>query len=179
MAKPRRVIDVDVYEEEEKEPQRRHRVPESNSGRGPKRKIERKIDRDEDEERRAASNSNPGNFDLGQLTGLLQNVDMNQIASMLGGLGGNSGGGQGLLGNIAQMMGGSGGQNLFGNLAGMMGGAPEPDNAPPAAPMYNGPFRGDRRLQVLSALKPMVSPERAALIDMIMQIYVISKVLRG
>ena len=160
MGKPKRVIDVDVYEEDEREPRRRQRTPERNSsGRTPKRNIERKIDREEDTDNKASSNSNQGSFDFGQFAGLLQNVDMNQISALLGGLGGNSGGGQGLLGNLAQMM----------------GGAPAPENAP----MYNNPFAGDKRMQLLSALRPMVSPERSALIDMVMQIYAISRILRG
>lgn len=176
MGKPKRVIDVDVYEEDEREPRGRQRAPERNSsGRTPRRNIERKIDRDEDTDNKASSNSNQGNFDFGQLAGLLQNVDMNQISALLGGLGGNSGGGQGLLDNIAQMMGNGGGSNLLGNLAGMMGGASAPENAP----MYNSPVAGDKRMQLLSALRPMVSPERAALIEMVMQIYAISRILRG
>lgn len=201
MGKPKRVIDVDVYDEEKKDsvenneerperrserrpeerterrPERRHderadrrseerseRRPERRHEERPERKSERRSERRRDNNS-ANSNSNGkfdfNNIDFGQIAGLLQNVDLNQISSLLGGLGGSSGGGQGLLGSISKMM----------------GGAAAPQGNP--APSASIPYRGDRRLEVLNAIKPMVAPERAALIDMIMQIYVISKILRG
>lgn len=38
---------------------------------------------------------------------------------------------------------------------------------------------GDRGIELLNALKPMVSAERADIIDMIIQVYLIKRILKG
>jgi hypothetical protein len=44
---------------------------------------------------------------------------------------------------------------------------------------YAPALRGERGVDILWALRPMVSAERAALIDMVVQIYTIGKILTG
>ncbi|MDT8719127.1 hypothetical protein IAI10_20975 [Clostridium sp. 19966] len=161
MARQRKVIDVDVYDEDKKEPSNQNT-------------------NNEDSNNINLGNNNLGNIDFNQLASMMQNVDMKQLSSLLGGLGGlgslgNLGGAGGLLGNL----GGAGG--LLGNLAGMLGGAQpqaQPQMQQPNAGLSGIPVGGDRRLQILGALRPMVSPERAALIDMVLQIYMISRILK-
>lgn len=94
-----------------------------------------------------------GNMDFGNLAGMLKNVDMSQIMNLLGSV------------DMSQI------SSLFGSMSGGGGNA-----ATGAGP---GPIRGrNREFEVLNAIKPMVSSERADLIDIILQIYTISKILR-
>ena len=98
------------------------------------------------------------NIDMSQIAGLLKNVDISQLLSMVSSLGG---------------VGGIG--NILGGLSGI-GGNSEQVRSGERGEVRN--YSGDRRLEVLYALKPMVTPERANLIDMIVQIYIISKILK-
>lgn len=94
------------------------------------------------------NNDGFANMDFGNLAGLLKNIDMSQIMSLLGSV------------DMGQL------SSLFG--AGGMNSADTNEQKP----------RGNKEFQVLNALKPMVSSDRADLIDMILQIYTISKILR-
>lgn len=94
-----------------------------------------------------------GNMDFGNLAGMLKNVDMSQIMNLMGSL------------DMSQI------SSMFGAMSGGAGNA--------AAGAEPGPTRGrNREFEVLNAIKPMVSSERADLIDIILQIYTISKILR-
>lgn len=122
-----------------------------------------------DDKGKNESNSNNidfNNIDFGQITDLLKNVDINQLSSMMGGLG-----------DLNSIIGGSDG--LLGNIFGGSAAPPEPAEEKVREADYPLPYPGDKRIAILSALKPMVSPERAGLIDMVIQIYIISKILRG
>lgn len=96
-----------------------------------------------------------GNIDFESLAGLLKNVDISQIMNLLGSV------------DMNQI------SSLFGSFSGGAGrGNDSPDFEVPS-------FGGrSREYEVLNAIKPMVSPERGDLIDIILQIYTISKILR-
>ena len=96
-----------------------------------------------------------GNMDFGNLAGMLKNVDMSQIMNLLGSV------------DMSQI------SSMFGSMSGGGGNA--------SAGAESGPIIGrgrGREFEVLNAIKPMVSSERADLIDIILQIYAISKILR-
>jgi hypothetical protein len=123
-----------------------------------------------------------GGIDMNQISGLLQNVDMNQISGLLKNVDMNQI--SGLLKNIdisqllsmVSSIGGVGGiGNILGGLSGIGGNSQQSNSVERGAARH---YSGDRRLEVLYALKPMVTPERANLIDMILQIYTISKILK-
>lgn len=138
------------------------------------------------------------NIDMNQIAGMMKNIDFNQLSSMMSALGGADGignilgglAGSGGIGNILGGLAGSGGLgSILGGLAGsgglgsILGGLSGLGDSS-QADKYEGKreYRhnsGDRRIDVLYALKPLVSPERASLIDMILQLYIISKILRG
>ncbi|AGK96314.1 hypothetical protein [Clostridium pasteurianum] len=105
-------------------------------------------------------NAGFGNMDFGNLAGMLKNVDMSQIMNLMGSV------------DMNQM------SSLFGSMSGGGGNAGNNGNTANAAnsARYSG-GRG-REFEVLNAIKPMVSPERGDLIDIILQIYTISKILR-
>lgn len=160
------------------------------------------------------------NMDFGQIAGMLQNVDLSQIASLFGGAGNKpvnktgekaagdqglldslgtlvgSGAGQGLLGGLGALAASGGGQGLLdslgsllgnGGIQGLLGGLGDttgttesnPTNQRQAVQGYTPALRGERGVDILWALRPMVSVERAALIDMVVQLYTIGKVLKG
>ncbi|OPJ55343.1 hypothetical protein [Clostridium oryzae] len=135
MSKQRKVIDVDLFDEN---------------------------NRNENQNKNSQSNFDFNNIDISQLMGLLKNVDINQLTSMMGGLG-----------DLSSIIGGSGG--FLGNLLGGLGSSTQEKSS---IPNYSVPYSGDKSIAILSALKPMVSVERAALIDMVIQLYAISRILR-
>ncbi|WP_026881721.1 hypothetical protein [Clostridium akagii] len=94
------------------------------------------------------NNDNFANMDFGNLAGLFKNIDMSQIMSLLGSV------------DIGQL------SSLFGPMG--MNSANVAEERP----------RGNKEFEVLNALKPMVNSDKADLIDMILQIYTISKILR-
>lgn len=94
---------------------------------------------------------NLDNLDLGNLAGLLKNVDINQIFNLLNSI------------DIGQL------SSLFGSTN---------MNTNVNANANAGNIRGGKEVQVLSAIRPMVNSQRAELIDMILQIYSISKILK-
>lgn len=187
MAKQRRVIDADYYEDngserrvrrsvdkEDNRPQASNRVDEYEDEQVERRARRRRHQTDNSSNKTNSggnTNSNAGpnpmdfsNIDFSQIASMLQNVDMNQLSSMLSGMGGLGG-----LGNLAGMfMGGAPG-------AAAGGGAPTQGRQPMPGAI---PFTGDRRIDLLNAVRPMVTPERAGIIDMIIQLYTISKILR-
>lgn len=92
-----------------------------------------------------------GNNDsFGNLAGLFKNIDMSQIMSLLGSV------------DISQV------SSLFGSMGGMNPEETGNDFVP----------SGGKAYKVLNALKPMVNSDQADLIDMILQIYTISKILK-
>lgn len=97
-----------------------------------------------------------GNIDFENLAGILKNVDISQIMNLLGSV------------DMNQI------SSLFGSFSGGGGGRGNDSQEYEAAP-FGG--RG-KEYEVLNAIKPMVSPERGDLIDIILQIYTISKILR-
>ncbi len=94
------------------------------------------------------NNDNFANMDFGNLAGLFKNIDISQIMSLLGSV------------DIGQL------SSLFGPMG--MKSADINEKRP----------RGNKEFEVLNALKPMVNSDKADLIDMILQIYTISKILR-
>jgi hypothetical protein len=91
-----------------------------------------------------------GNNDtFGNLSGLFKNIDMSQIMSLLGSV------------DFSQL------SSLFGPMG--MNSESIPNDPLPS---------GGKAYRVLNALKPMVNPEQVDLIDMILQIYTISKILK-
>ncbi|WP_139905412.1 hypothetical protein [Clostridium thermarum] len=120
-----------------------------------------------------------GNQDiLNSLSALAGSGGGEGLLNALGALAG-SGGGQGLLGSLASFLGSGAGQALLGNLGNIAsvlnnsGGKGGYDNG------LNSTLRGERGVEILWALRPMVSPERAALIEMVIQLYTIGKILKG
>jgi hypothetical protein len=127
------------------------------------------------------------NIDMSQIMGLMQNIDFNQLSSMVSALGGVGGignilgglsGGSGGIGSILSGLSGGGGiGSILGALSGA--GATSEDNKHDRnRNREKTHYSGDRQLDVLYALKPLVTPERANLIDMILQLYIISRILR-
>ncbi|MFT8314160.1 MAG: hypothetical protein ABF633_07855 [Clostridium sp.] len=102
-------------------------------------------------------NTGFGNMDFGNLAGMLKNVDMSQIMNLLGSV------------DMNQM------SSLFGSMSGGGGNSGNGGSTGNTARYSGG--RG-REFELLNAIKPMVSPERGDLIDIILQIYTISKILR-
>ncbi|WP_010238609.1 hypothetical protein [Clostridium arbusti] len=94
-------------------------------------------------------NQDFGNMDFGNLAGMLKGIDMSQIMNLLGSV------------DMSQM------SSLFGSMSGGSA-APEPGIA----------RHSNREFELLNAIKPMVSAERGDLIDIILQIYTISKILK-
>lgn len=95
------------------------------------------------------SNSSNDNDVNTQNTGLdFSNIDMGQLSNLLNNV------------DLSQL------SSLFGSMN--MG--PSGSAAPSGL--------GDRRIQLLNAVKPLVPSERADIIDLIMQIYTISKILK-
>lgn len=90
------------------------------------------------------------NMDPNMLNGLFNNVDMNQLSSILSGMGGN------MRGNT------NGNTNASNNNI-------SPNAAQPA---------GDRRIDLLNAIKPLVDAERSNFIDTVIQLYAISKIIK-
>ncbi|WP_163194173.1 hypothetical protein [Clostridium thermarum] len=120
-----------------------------------------------------------GNQDiLNSLSALAGSGGGEGLLNTLGALAG-SGGGQGLLGSLASFLGSGAGQALLGNLGNIAsvlnnsGGKDGYDNG------LNSALRGERGVEILWALRPMVSTERAALIEMVIQLYTIGKILKG
>ena len=212
MGKRRRVIDVDVYEEDNgnqlysrkvddnkgNERSRRHNKDEERASK----KKSRRDDYEENVERDGSSNFDFNNLDFGQIASMLQNTDLNQISSLLGGLGnskdgsqgileglgalgglGASDSGQGLLGGLGSLLGSGGLQGILGSLGGLGGLAGMLNNGPSDSRedgVYKDlTFRGDRGVEILWALRPLVTPERASLIEMVVQLYAIGKILKG
>jgi hypothetical protein len=128
----------------EEERGRRSRSSETHSDRNSDRYNERKDGRHRERSGRSSNAAAPNNngFDFGQLAGILKNVDIGQIASLLG------------------------------NFGGFAGGAPAGSGGPGLR------YAGDRRMDILNALKPMVSEDRANIIDVIMQFYSIARILK-
>lgn len=91
------------------------------------------------------------NVDVNQLASMLNNIDLSQVSSMLSGL--NSGGN----GN------GNGNENEN-----------ESRN-------YNqlSSGQGDKRVEILNAIKPLMDEEKGNLISSIIQLYTISKILKN
>lgn len=143
------------------------------------------------------NNLNMGNLDMNQLMNMLQNVDFNQVASMLSSFGinpANLGAGNaanpGSQGNNPGPSAGGGAQNMSGagsyannpgpnmnNQGSPFGGMPGMSGMP-GMPNMGQFFNGDRRWQLLNALRPMVDSERGRLLEMIMQLYAVSRILR-
>ncbi|AJA48975.1 hypothetical protein CPAST_c29090 [Clostridium pasteurianum DSM 525 = ATCC 6013] len=96
-----------------------------------------------------------GNIDFENLSGILKNVDISQIMNLLGSIDMNQ---------ISSLLG------SFSGGGGRGDASPEYE----ASPFYG---RG-REYEVLNAIKPMVSAERGDLIDIILQIYTISRILK-
>jgi hypothetical protein len=126
------------------------------------------------------------NIDINQIMGLMQNIDFNQLSSMMSALGGAGGIGNilsGLSGNggIGSILGGLAGGGGIGSILGALSGAGGASHSEDSKSVRNRErtrYSGDRQLDVLYALKPLVTPERANLIDMILQLYIISRILR-
>lgn len=165
MGRHKRVIDADYYEEDDNvRPLNKSRSSVVNDSyeedendrvsRGNNQQTRRKKNADN------ANNNLNGidlnNIDFSQISSLLQNVDMSQLASMLSGFGGMGG-----LGNL-------------GGLASNLGGNEASSGAIPKAM----PSTGDKRLDLLSAIRPMVGAQRSDLIDVIIQLYTISRILK-
>ena len=134
------------------------------------------------EERKPGMDLN--NIDMNQIIGLMQNIDFNQLSSIMSALGGAGGignilgglsGGSGGIGSILSGLSGGGIGSILGALSGA--GAASADSKYDRS-RERRPYSGDRQLDVLHALKPLVTPERANLIDMILQLYIISRILR-
>lgn len=91
--------------------------------------------------------SNSGNSNLGNIAGLLKNVDINQVLGLLNSI------------DISQLSSlfGSGGINSEGSIKSK---------------------KGTREIEILNAIKPMVNTQRGELIDLILQIYTISRILK-
>jgi hypothetical protein len=81
------------------------------------------------------------NMNPNQLSGLLNNVDLNQLSSMFQGMSSNSGGSENTGGNVQQPS-------------------------------------GDKRMDILNAIRPLVDAEKSQLIDSIIQIYNISRIIK-
>ncbi|NLM34642.1 MAG: hypothetical protein GX206_04305 [Clostridiales bacterium] len=203
MGKRRRVIDVDVYEEDTDTSLHSSNFSEDKgserdrSSRSEESSYRRKSRRNDDEtENNDSSNFDFGNIDFNQIASLLQNVDLNQLGSLLGafgnsnqngqgileGLGALAGSesGQGLLGNLGSLLGSGGLQGLLGSLGGLTGILNNSTSAPSENSDYKDvPIKGDRGVEILWALRPLVTPERAELIEMVVQLYAIGKILKG
>ena len=184
MPRNRRIIDADYYEDDER-PRRSNRS--RNVERERRYEDDERSRRYEDDERprrsgrqkkeeleNSDSSNNLGdnlgfdmnNIDFGQIAGILQNVDISKISSILSGFG--AGGGLGSLGNLGNL-------GALGSLLGMGAGS---ESQRETSRSESIAYSGDRRMDLLHALKPMVSQERANLIDVIIQLYMISKILK-
>lgn len=206
MGKRRRVIDVDVYEEDvdsslhsksiNEDMGRERKQSSSREEERVSRRKSRRSNHEEDVERNNSPNFDLGNIDMNQIASMLGNVDMNQLGSLLGTLGGtNQGGqgvldglgalagagaGQGLLGSLGSLLGSGGLQGILGNLGGLAGMFNKSGFTDNEDPDYKDlPIRGDRGVEILWALRPLVTPERAQLIEMVVQLYAIGKILKG
>lgn len=92
-----------------------------------------------------------GNNDMfGNLSGMFKNIDMSQIMSLLGTV------------DISQI------SSLFGSIGGN-------SDSPSVEETVSG---GGKAYKVLNALKPMVNDDQSELIDIVLQIYTISKILK-
>jgi hypothetical protein len=201
----RRVIDADYYEEDERpdrsgRPERSERSERSDRS---SRRSRRDENSPKDDNVNLSNNRNLGldlnNIDLNQIAGLMQNVDINKLSSILSGLGGatkrTNSDGQGALGGlndlggilnglggieglagIVNSLGGIGG--LTGMLGGLLGSGTHFEGNENIDRAGVVPYTGDRRVDLLYALKSVVTPERSNIIDMIVQIYTISKILK-
>jgi hypothetical protein len=89
------------------------------------------------------------NVDMNQLASMLNNIDLSQVSSMLSGL--NSGG--------------SGSRNEDGN---------ENRNY-----SENSLVQGDKRVEILNAIKPLMDEEKGNFINSVIQLYMISKILKN
>lgn len=105
--------------------------------------------------RREQDNSNNSfdfsNFDMSQIGGLLNNVNPNQIAGLLNNVD---------LNQLSSMF-----QGMNSNEA------PNTQVAPTIG-------SGDRRVELLNAIKPLVDADKSRIIDTMIQIYAISKIMK-
>jgi len=93
-----------------------------------------------------------GNFDLGQMGNLLNNVDPNQLSGLLNNI------------DMSQL------SSMF------QGGAPESQEKSSLG--SSGKVSGDRRIELLNAIKPLVDADKSRLLDSIIQLYAISKIIK-
>jgi hypothetical protein len=93
-----------------------------------------------------------GNFDLGQMGNLLNNIDPNQLSGLLNNI------------DMSQL------SSMF------QGGSPE--NQGKSSSGGSNKVSGDRRMELLNALKPMVDADKSRLLDSIIQLYAISKIIK-
>jgi hypothetical protein len=98
-----------------------------------------------------ANNFDLNNFDMSQMGSLLNNINPNQIAGLLNNVDLNQ------LTSMFQGMSSNNSQNSQ------------------VAPVPSG---GDKRLELLNAIKPLVDADKSRLIDTMIQVYAISKIMK-
>ena len=156
MPRNRKVIDADYYEDENTDNNIKEKKEDSNIRSHRRRRRDTNDSANSNRVKESAGKDEAGingldlsKIDFGQVADLMKKIDISQISSMLSGLGG--------LGNLG-------------------GSASEPTKN--EGDRSQGGVGGGRRVELLNAIRPMVTPQRADLIDVIMQLYSISKILR-
>lgn len=100
---------------------------------------------------------NPEN--LNDIGSLLSNVDMNQLASMLNNIDINQ---------VSSMLSGLN-----------SGGSGNGDGSENRSFSENSPIQGDKRVDILNAIKPLMDEEKGNFINSVIQLYMISKILKN
>jgi len=207
VGKKRKVIDVDVYEEDNESSlhsgsfnEYKVRDGDHSSSREGERFSKRKSRKNDDDiEKNDSQNFNFNGIDFSQIASMLGNVDLNQLGSLLGAFGNSNQGGQGILESLGSLTGDESSQGLLNNLGNLLGSGGlqgilgNLGNLGSLAGILNNftssaredgdykdvPIKGDRGVEILWALRPLVTPERAELIEMVVQLYAIGKIIKG